>query len=261
VAESMGGQLIIPGQSAQGDLILYTVQELSEKANLKAVPTCYWIPTQEMNAFAAGLTHRDSIVAVTQGISNTLSKEELHAVIAHEIGHLVNQDSRTATHLIAINSGFFALFRLGLNMLGRGQNNSNSKNNPNAVAFVLMLAGGASSLLGLLFRQAVTRSREYSADACSLAFTGEHKHLASALRKISRQSTSQQQGVLQLPGNKLMFSHMYLNNPRANSFIKMPNFIMKAISTHPPIEDRIARLEQLNQKVLAGPFKNRLKDK
>ncbi|PRP76733.1 protease HtpX-like protein [Planoprotostelium fungivorum] len=293
IAEGMNGRLIVPGSGEGGNLIappmFYDTKhfttlpkesdcfqceettsvfpsssfisvvctedgwQLSREANLKSIPTIYWIPAKEMNAFAAGITHRDSVVAVTTGIAEVLTPGELYAVLAHEIGHLANQDSRTAMHLIAINAGYFAIFRIGLNMLSANRRGNAREGNKHAVAYVLMAAGALSSLLGLLYKQAVTRSREYAADACSLAFTGDHRELASALRKISQQHPStQKDSPLSLPGNQMMFSHMYINNTSSAFSMGMPSFLMKLLSTHPATEDRIARLEQLNQKTLSG---------
>eukprot|EP01117_Protostelium_nocturnum_P010769 TRINITY_DN3881_c0_g1_i2.p1 TRINITY_DN3881_c0_g1~~TRINITY_DN3881_c0_g1_i2.p1 ORF type:complete len:424 (+),score=124.05 TRINITY_DN3881_c0_g1_i2:203-1474(+) len=244
VAESMGGKPIVRGQSAKTDFILDTVQDLASIAKLDAIPKCYYIPTQEMNAFAAGLTHATSVVAVTDGILNRLDHEEMRAVLAHEIGHLVGQDTRTATHIIAINAGFFALLRMGLNMMQFRGNEKESKNKQ--IAMALVGIGAASSIIGAAYRLAISRSREYSADACSVAFTGETRALASALQKIAKQSVDPDKSPLHAAGNHAMYSHMYLNNPISKQSGLFKTF-QKLISTHPPVEDRIERLSSMER--------------
>jgi len=253
IAESMGGQRVSGQESKHAAWLVKTVAELSKSAGLSAVPRCYIVPTGEKNAFAAGFRAEDSIVAVTTGILETLDPEELRAVLAHEIGHVRNGDSRTALHLIAMNAGFFAVLRLALNLV-QSRRRGDEKNDKNTLApkVILLAIGAALSLLGVLFRAMISRRREYEADACSIAFTHNHKPLQSALRKISVNTKQpmarvlergrDRESVLSNPSNSLMYSHMYINMPDMSPLLSL-------FSSHPPIEKRIARLEELNRKL------------
>eukprot|EP01103_Thecamoeba_quadrilineata_P012351 TRINITY_DN3169_c0_g1_i2.p1 TRINITY_DN3169_c0_g1~~TRINITY_DN3169_c0_g1_i2.p1 ORF type:complete len:403 (+),score=60.84 TRINITY_DN3169_c0_g1_i2:36-1244(+) len=264
IAKSMKGVLVKPNESREGDTLLQIVRELSATAGLKQVPAAYIIPTQELNAFAAGFNPKDSVVAVTKELVSVLSPNELKAVLAHEIGHLFNGDSRTSLHLVAMNAGFYGLVRVGLSMLrnlalsqssGSGSSpNSNSSAKEISIpilAITFISAGSLTYLLGVLFRFYVSREREYSADACSVAFTGDHQDLAKALEKITRFdkfADVNTHKVLNAPENRMMFSHMYIYDPSLNRLSgrssRSLHWIYGLFSTHPPTQERIRRMSQ-----------------
>ena len=157
-----------------------------------------------------------------------MTENELKAVLAHEIGHIANRDCITAAHIIAINAGFFTIFRIGLNML---TSNSNSKDNGKAKgAFVVIGLGLASVVIGTLFRYAISREREFAADTCSVALTGSSKYLASALKKIEQQGEDKiKNSVLHNTAHALSYSHSYINNP-TDGFAYL-------FSSHPPVKN------------------------
>lgn len=193
------------------------------------VPRLYFIDSPQPNAFATGRNPKKAVVAVTAGILQLLNRDELEGVIAHELGHVKNRDiliSSIAAMLAAALSifGRMALFSGG----GRGRNN-------NPFAGILALASILlAPVAAMIIRMAISRSREFEADQTGAAVTGRPLHLASALAKIS-------EGTARIP--------MRVNPAVSQLFIADPlkafggrNVMNKLFSTHPPVEERIARL-------------------
>ena len=150
-----------------------------------------------------------------------MNNNELKAVLAHEIGHIANRDCITAAHIIAINAGFYTIYRLGLDM---------HKGSKKGGAYVFIALGLTTVCIGTLFRYAISREREYAADTCSVALTGNAKYLASALKKIEQQGEDKiKKSVLHDPAHALSYSHSYFNNPTAGFF--------SLLSSHPPVKD------------------------
>jgi heat shock protein HtpX len=204
------------------------VERLTAKANLP-MPKIFVIPTNSPNAFATGRNPEHASVAVTAGILDLLNDDELEGVLAHELGHVRNRDilisSIAATFagavtILARMAGYAAIFGGG----GRGRDRDGG---PLAAIAMMILA----PIAALLIQMAVSRSREYQADATGAHFTGNPAALASALRKIE---TWSQRVPMQVSPSQ---AHMYIIQPLIGG-ISFGNLF----STHPPTAERIARL-------------------
>ncbi|HUX92945.1 MAG TPA: zinc metalloprotease HtpX [Ignavibacteriaceae bacterium] len=210
---------------------LYSVvQELSHSANLP-MPRVYLIEDQTPNAFATGRSPEHAAVAATTGIVNTLTREELSGVLGHELAHVKHRDILIGTIAATIVGTITFIAQMaGWAMMFGGRGSSRDDDNGIASLFLLILAPIAATLLQL----AISRSREYSADADGARISHKPLALASALKKIS--------AVNQLkPLNNAgpATAHMFIVNPLKGVGIK------KLFSTHPPIEERIKRLEEM----------------
>ena len=213
-----------------------TVQEVADMARLPK-PKVYLIQNDSPNAFATGRNPKHSAVAVTTGIMRILDREELKAVLSHEMGHVRNRDILVST-IVATVAGavmFLAsIARWGL-FFGFGRRDNNGGG---AIALVLWLVIIIlAPIAALLIRMAISRAREYGADEAGAEISGRPMALASALRKL-------QMGATMRP--------MQVNESTAHLFIVNPlrsDFVGNLFSTHPPVEDRIARLEKMAQRM------------
>ncbi len=218
----------------EAPMIYSMVSELSAKAGIPMPRICV-IPEQAPNAFATGRNPEHGVVAVTEGIVRMLSPEELRGVLAHEIAHIANRDI-----LIQSVAGVMASAIVSMaNMLqfaflfggSRSDNEEGGGTNPLAAIALMLLAPLAASLIQF----AISRSREYMADAGGARYSGDPLALASALQKLQAYS------------QKIPMQH---GNPStAELFIVAPMFGGKGMSslfsTHPSTEERVARLQQL----------------
>jgi heat shock protein HtpX len=208
------------------------VKELAERAGMP-MPKVYIIPSESPNAFATGRNPANAAVAATEGIMRILSAEELEGVMAHELAHVQNRDTLIST-IAATFAGAIAM--LG-NMLqwaaifGGGSSDDEEGGGSMlgglAMAFIAPMAA-------MLIQMAVSRSREYLADASGARICGNPLALASALNKL--QLASQR-----MPMNEATpaTSHMFIVNPLKGASLA------KLFSTHPPMEERIARLQAM----------------
>jgi len=206
------------------------VRELSQKSNMP-MPRIYLIPNATPNAFATGRNPEHAVVAVTQGILELLSHEELKGVLAHELAHVANRDilisSISATLAGAISMlAFMARWAL---MFGGGRRGGRG-DNPIVLILMAILVPIAASLIQL----AVSRSREYGADEKGGHLCENPLYLASALRKLEA-------GVKRVPMQEAQptTAHLFIINPLRGGGM------MKLFSTHPPLDERIARLEKM----------------
>jgi len=207
------------------------VRRLAERAGLP-VPKVYVIPSSSPNAFATGRNPQNAAVAATEGIMQILSEEELEGVMAHELAHVANRDTLIST-VAATFAG--AISMLG-NMLqwaaifggGRSEDEEGGGLLGNlAMAFIAPMAA-------MLIQMAVSRSREYQADARGAKICGKPLALAGALHKL--QIASQRAPMTEATPAT---SHMFIVNPLAGGSL------LKLFSTHPPMEERIARLQAM----------------
>jgi heat shock protein HtpX len=202
------------------------------------MPKVNLIPDPSLNAFASGINQKTYTVTLTQGIIDTLNDEELEGVIAHELMHIRNGDVR----LLVISIVFVGIFSLIAQMLFRtmlyGGGRRRGKNDKGGAAILIALAIAALAyFLSLIFKFAISRKREYMADAGAAEMTRNPKGLASALRKISGRSevsTVKSQDVQAL---------FIENSPKTKTGIA--SFMSSIFATHPPIEKRISFLEKV----------------
>ena len=204
-------------------------------------PRVYIIDDASMNAFATGRSPRDASVALTRGIIKRLDRLELEGVIAHEMAHIGNRDIRLDMLLITgVGVTVFAADFIG-RMLASGVGRSSNDNDNKGGAAVLLMVWLAFMVFNFiitpLLRMAVSRNREYAADATGAYITRNPHALASALQKITTDSR-----VECLDKMKSM-SAVCIANPRS-----LREFSSSLLATHPPVEKRIERLESMNIK-------------
>jgi len=205
------------------------VQELASNAGLP-MPRIYIMSNQSPNAFATGRNPQNAVVAVTQGILDILTEDELRGVLAHELAHIRNRDmligSIAATLAGAISMlAFFA--RWGAILGGFG-----GRDDRDGGIIGLLVAAIVAPLAALLIQMAVSRSREYGADAIGAKIAGSPTGLASALAKL--EAASQRRPMKANPAS----AHMFIVNPlRGKS-------VWNLLSTHPPMQERIRRLRE-----------------
>jgi heat shock protein HtpX len=206
------------------------VRRLASQAQLP-MPKVYIIPGDSPNAFATGRNPEHAVVAATEGILRLLSDDELEGVIAHELAHVKHRDILIAT-LVASMAGtitFVARMAMYSSIFGGG-NRNRENSNPFGQILLIILA----PIAAMLIQFAVSRSREFAADEGGAQISQRPLSLANALRKLER-------GVEQIPmmNAGTATAHMFIVNPL------LGGGITKLFSTHPPTEERIARLEQI----------------
>lgn len=195
------------------------------------MPKIYIIPGETPNAFATGRSPQHAAVAATEGIVTLLSDDELEGVIAHEFAHIKHRDILTGTIAATLVGTITFVARMaGWSMMFGGSRDDRRDSNGFADIAMLILAPIAAVLVQL----AISRSREFAADAGAAQFTGRPLSLANALQKLER-------GVERIPmGNASPASaHMFIVNPLRGGGI------MKLFSTHPPVAERVDRLQQI----------------
>ncbi|MDR3195882.1 MAG: M48 family metallopeptidase [Endomicrobium sp.] len=224
--------------------VVRIVENIAIAAGLP-MPKIYSINDEGLNAFATGRDPNHSYVVLTKGIINNLEKPELEGVVAHEMAHIGNRDVRLMLIMIVCISFATVVAEILLRMALITRTSGNSKNNNNAIqAFLFVLAISLymyGYLVAPLIKLAVSRTREYHADATAALITRNPKSLISALQKISGHST-----VKNL-SDKQTISPICIANPLAKN--KQNSFFAKVsglFATHPPVENRIKALQAMD---------------
>lgn len=215
--------------------VVNVVEEMAIASGLP-VPKVYVMETMGMNAFAAGRNPREAVVAVTRGLVEKLDREELQAVVAHELAHIKGRDTLygiCAAVLVGAVVLLSDMFLRGTFFSGRRRSSGDHRGN-----IVLLLLGVALALLAPLaakvLQMSISRQREYHADAGAAEFTRNPLALADALAKIS-------EGGAHVPGENRGTQHLFIVNP-VQSFTAASGALL---STHPPTADRIQRLRAM----------------
>ncbi len=208
------------------------VQELSVKASIPT-PKLYLVSLPTPNAFATGRDEKHAVVALTSGIINLLSPDELRGVIAHEIAHIKNRDILISS-IAATLAGALSYIAQMAYMAGAftGGSRDERGGSPLGTFAILIITPFVATLLHL----AVSRSREYIADETASRISGAPKSLANALKKLH--DSSLKNSLLEEPKYEAT-AHMFIVNPFK------PSFVASLFSTHPPVMDRIKRLEDM----------------
>ena len=238
IAESLGGQLIQPNtQDKQQRKVLNTVEEMA-LASGNPVPSIYLLKDHSINAFAAGLSRRDAVIGVTQGCIDLLDRDELQGVMAHEFSHIHNGDMRLNMRLIACLHGILVIGLIGSFIIrgssGYRHSRHRNKNRGQQMIFGLALVaiGYGGTFFGNMIKAAVSRQREFLADASAVQFTRNPLGISKALQKIGGLS----HGSMIDRANTAEFSHLFFGQGIQQQFTAL-------MSTHPPLSERIMRIE------------------
>lgn len=239
VAESLGGQLI-PRNTEEPNQrkLLNVVDEMAIASGTPAPPVYLLANEPGINAFAAGFSPRDAVLGITQGAIEQLSRDQLQGVIAHEFSHIFNGDMRLNIRLMGALNGILILGILGYYLMysasfsGRRRSNDNSGIAILALAVGLMVIGFAGTFFGGLIKAAVSRQREYLADASAVQFTRNPNGIAGALKRIGALEAG---SIVRNPGAPEV-SHAFFAQG-------VTGFTQWLSSTHPPLASRILRID------------------
>jgi len=206
------------------------VKRLAQKGGLP-MPRVYIINENQPNAFATGRNPEHAAVAVTTGIMNILSREELEGVIGHELAHVKNRDILIGTVAATIAGAITYLAHMAQWAMIFGGRDDDEGGNPLAAIVMMIVA----PIAAMLVQMAISRSREYAADATGAQIAGNPHYLSGALKKLHMASQ-------QIPMNaQPATAHMFIVNPLSGKSAA------RLFSTHPPMEERIARLESMKR--------------
>lgn len=219
--------------SPQEKQLFNIIEELSLSASLGYIPRLYILETDEPNAFAAGWNNRNALVGVTRGLLQTLNRQEVQAVLAHEVGHIIHGDSKLTLYvgilanvILTVTNLFSQIF---IRTAGRSRNNAANK-----AQMILLVLNFVLPWITQILYFYLSRTREYMADAAAVDLTSDNQAMISALKKIS--------------GNHE--THEYDNSTTGQAYRKAAYIFNKGdsvFSTHPSIENRIAVLEGKKQ--------------
>jgi len=240
VAAMLGGRPIDPETADLHERKILNVVEEMAIASGTPVPRVFLLEEDGINAFAAGFLSTDAVVAVTRGCVARLGRDELQGVVAHEFSHILNGDMRLNIRLIGILNGILIIAMIGywlLRSLGRSRSSSRGKGGGamaavGLFALLLMAIGYIGVFFGKLIKSAVSRQREFLADASAVQFTRNPAGIVNALKKIggfvagSRISHSHAEEA----------SHFFFADGLAASWFSL-------MATHPPLDERIRRLD------------------
>lgn len=211
------------------------VEEMAIAAGLP-VPKLYILPDQDPNAFATGRSPEHASLGVTEGLLELLDREELQAVVAHEMGHIANLDIRTMM-IVSVLLGAVGLLADLLMQLGRSSS-SRANRRRESGSLPLVLIGLVAAVAGRLLAMAVSRTREYEADRTAAEFTRNPLALARALAKVEGRLTPTR---LATQGT----AHMFIVDPRVSRLNDKEGRFSNLFASHPPMRERIKRLEAM----------------
>lgn len=225
----------VPANRKEHFTLFTTVENLSITAGLPT-PRTYIIHDAAPNAFATGRDKEHAVVAVTTGLLNILDKSELEGVVAHELSHIGNKDMLVST-IVVVLVGFIAMLSdIFLRMSFYGFGGRRSRQGGGAVIVIGIIAAILAPIAASLMHMAISRKREFLADASGALLTRYPEGLARALKKISNYSQPMRNA-------RNSTAHLFISNPFGRGSTK--KFFSKIFMTHPPIEERIKILNKM----------------
>jgi len=248
VAEMLGGRAVSPSTRVPAERTLLNVVQEMAIASALPVPAVYVLDGEDgINAFAAGTKPERAAIAVTRGALRSLDRAELQGVVGHEFAHVRNGDMLLNTRLIALQFGIMAIGVVGLALTAGAAQMRTSKKEEEGVRLVLVVVGLVLAAIGWLgflkarlIQSAVSRQREYLADASAVEFTRNPSGLLSALRKIALSDGGSRLGN----AHAAEVGHLLFGEGRRPALFGL-------LATHPPIAERIRRLESATS---SGPL-------
>ena len=243
VAESIGGKLISSNTlDAKHRQLLNVVEEMAIASGIPVPPVYVMQEERGINAFAAGMSIDDAVIGVTQGALDSFTRDELQGVIAHEFSHILNGDMRLNTRLIGVLFGITCIAHFGHLVLDNTHHTSrvsrSSSDSDKGFAVIMLIAiiclvlGWIGTLFGSMIKAAISRQREFLADASAVQFTRNDQGIAGALKKIG----SHMAGSSLNTKASDEISHMMFGQSKLSGFSGL-------FATHPPLEERIRRIE------------------
>ncbi|MCR9965673.1 M48 family metallopeptidase [Vibrio antiquarius] len=243
VAESIGGKLISSNTlDAKHRQLLNVVEEMAIASGIPVPPVYVMQEERGINAFAAGMSIDDAVIGVTQGALDSFARDELQGVIAHEFSHILNGDMRLNTRLIGVLFGITCIAHFGHLVLDNTHHTSrvsrSSSDSDKGFAVIMLIAiiclvlGWIGTLFGSMIKAAISRQREFLADASAVQFTRNDQGIAGALKKIGSHMAG---SSLNTKASDEM-SHMMFGQSKLSGFSGL-------FATHPPLEERIRRIE------------------
>lgn len=239
VAASLGGQPLHHDTRDRDERrILNVVEEMAIASGIP-VPPVYLLEEEGINAFAAGYSPQDAVIGVTRGCVQTLSRDELQGVIAHEYSHILNGDMRMNIRLIGFVYGIMVIGLIGWQIVRVVFYTSGRRRGKNSNPIPLIAVGGGLIVIGVIgtffgnwIKSSISRQREYLADASAVQFTRNPDGIGGALKKIGGNASH---GILK-NGAAQEFSHMFFA-------AGVRGILSSMFATHPPLEKRIRRIE------------------
>lgn len=233
VLAAVGARELNPARPEERQL-RNVVEEMALASGLP-VPRVYVVPDPDPNAFATGRSPEHASLAVTEGLLRALDREELQAVVAHEMGHIRNLDIRTMM-VVSVLLGAIALLS-DLALRARPTDRRSERRNGGAVLLVL-LVGLLAPVVARLLAMAVSRTREFEADRSGAEFTRNPLALARALAKLEAHQSPTRRATAGT-------AHLFIVDPRLSQLNEREGALANLFATHPPIRQRIARLERM----------------
>ena len=221
-----------PIDEAEAPRLYAIVHRLATRAGIP-MPRVYMVPSETPNAFATGRNPQHAVVAVTEGIMRILDEEELEGVLAHELSHVKNRDVLISTIAATLAGAITYLAHMAqwaAMFGGRSRDDEEGGSNPIAMILLAILA----PIAAMLVQMAVSRSREFQADATGAQVAGKPWGLAKALEKLQMANEA-----VPMANATPATAHLFIVNPLSGQTL------MRLFSTHPPLEERIARLRAM----------------
>jgi heat shock protein HtpX len=224
-----------PLSEAEAPQVWRAVRQIAGRMQMP-MPKLYLIPTRTPNAFATGRNPKHAAVAVTQGLLEIMNEDELTGVLAHELSHVRNRDTLVMTLAAAIAGAIMWLADMARwsMFFGGGHRDDDNRSNGALQLVVMMVVAILAPIAAMLVQLAISRTREYGADATGAHLTGNPHGLANALEKLHQAGRA-----LPMPHANAATAHLFIMNPLSGGALA------SLFSTHPPVEERVRRLRHM----------------